>query len=170
MQTHCVAIKWPFSQTGKVRSGKNPKSWFFFSFSKHVLKLYFKLSRKKNPDFGFLTLPNLPVCVKNGHLMWNYKKLFPSYLQYMDRLAGDQYKTMIWCYGRTNLKHYVGRKKIMTKRSTSRSKKTLKCSLGLGFTADPPVIKTISTEISMCWCCLPRNNKILLIHIWKSLI
>ena len=99
---------------------------------------------EKNPDFGFLPLPTLPVCVKNGHLIWNYKKLFPSYLQYMDRLAGDQYKTMIWCYGRTKKisKHYVGRKKIMTKRPTSRSKN----------------IKMLSWSWVRCWPPCDKNN------------
>ena len=35
--------------------------------SKHVLKVYFK-PRKKNPEFGFLPVPILPVSVKIGHL------------------------------------------------------------------------------------------------------
>jgi hypothetical protein len=35
--------------------------------SKNVLKVYCKL-RLKNPNFGFLPLPTLPVSVKNGHL------------------------------------------------------------------------------------------------------
>ena len=38
-----------------------------FLDSKHVLKVYFKLSRK-NPDFGFLPLPSEPVWLKTPYL------------------------------------------------------------------------------------------------------
>ena len=47
-----------FSQTGLEGNGKNPK---------HVLKVYFKLSRK-NPDFGLLTLLSKSVWLKTDHL------------------------------------------------------------------------------------------------------
>ena len=36
--------------------------------SKHVLKVYFKPSRK-NPDFIFLPLPSKPVWLKNPYLI-----------------------------------------------------------------------------------------------------
>jgi hypothetical protein len=38
-----------------------------FLDSKHVLKAYFKPSRK-NPDFGFLPLPSMLVRLKNPYL------------------------------------------------------------------------------------------------------
>jgi hypothetical protein len=38
-----------------------------FLDSKHVLKVYFKPSRK-NPDFGFLPLPSKLVRLKNPYL------------------------------------------------------------------------------------------------------
>ena len=85
---------WIFSQTSSEQSGKNRKSWFFllglkytlrtFFESKkllskscpelsnqvHVLKVYFKPSRK-NPDFGFLPLPSKLVWLKNSYLSKN---------------------------------------------------------------------------------------------------
>ena len=39
-----------------------------FLGSKHVLKVYFKLS-KKNPDFGFLPLSSEPVWLKKPYLI-----------------------------------------------------------------------------------------------------
>ena len=41
-----------------AHNANSPKKYLY---SKHVLK-------KKNLDFGFVTLPTLPVSVKNGHL------------------------------------------------------------------------------------------------------
>jgi hypothetical protein len=38
-----------------------------FLYSKHVLKAYFKPS-KKNTDFGFLPLPSMLVRLKNPYL------------------------------------------------------------------------------------------------------
>jgi hypothetical protein len=41
-----------------------------FLHSKHVLKVYFKPSRK-NPDFGFIPLPSMLVQLKNPYLSRN---------------------------------------------------------------------------------------------------
>ena len=63
-----MKLKWQFfTETGKVRSGKNPKSRFFL-LEVHLETCFESKTFLSNPDFGFLTLPTLPVSVKYGHL------------------------------------------------------------------------------------------------------
>ena len=70
-----LPFNWPiFTQPGKLGTGKNTKSLFFLlrsgqEFEKKLsrLKTFLKPSRK-NKDFVFLPVPNLPGWVKIDHL------------------------------------------------------------------------------------------------------